>query len=175
MRRGVQMQRIVIVGPPGSGKSTLGKTLSDKLDIPVTHLDSLFFKAGWVEIEKKELVEKVTHLISTNEKWIIEGNYSSTFPIRLQHCDQVIFLDYPRSLYLFRAIKRSFKYYGRTRPDMAEGCFERFDFSFFKYVWNFPKRRKNLLAILNEHSKDKNNIVILKNTKELNHYLDTIN
>lgn len=98
------MQRIVIVGPSGSGKSTLGKTLSNKLGIPVIHLDSLFFKAGWVEIEKEELVEKVTQFIAVNEKWIIEGNYSSTLPIRLEHCDQAIFLDYPRFLYFLELL-----------------------------------------------------------------------
>ncbi|WP_313467812.1 AAA family ATPase [Carnobacterium sp.] len=169
------MERIVIVGPSGSGKSTLCRTLSDKLDIPVIHLDSLFFKSGWIEIEKEELIEKVTQIIAVNEKWIIEGNYSPTLPIRLEHCDQAIFLDYPRFLYFFRAVKRSFKYYGHTRPDMAEGCSERFDFSFFKYVWHFPERRGKLVSTLHAYSTDKTNIVILKNTRELKRYLDTIN
>ena len=169
------MERIVIVGPSGSGKSTLGRTLSDKLDIPVIHLDSLFFKAGWIEIEKEELVEKVTQFIAANEKWIIEGNYSTTLPIRLEHCDHAIFLDYSRFLYFFRAVKRSFKYYGHTRPDMAEGCSERFDLSFFKYVWHFPERREKLVSTLHAYSTDKTNIVFLKNPKELKRYLDTMN
>jgi adenylate kinase family enzyme len=82
-------------------------------------------------------VEKVEQITST-ERWLIDGNYGGTMAGRLARADTVIYLDYPIRLCLWRALRRIWTYRGRTRPDMTEGCPERFDLEFITYIltWN---------------------------------------
>lgn len=85
------MKRIVVMGPSGAGKSPLARRLGEKLSLPVLHLDALFFEQRRAEIEKVEFLEKIEAILSENEHWIIEGNYSDTLPLHLETCDQVFF------------------------------------------------------------------------------------
>ncbi|HRM37810.1 MAG TPA: topology modulation protein, partial [Trichococcus flocculiformis] len=86
-----------------------------------------------------------------DEKWIIDGNYQRSLPIRLERADTVFFFDYPRSLCLYRALERIVLNRKRTRPDMGEGCPERFDWEFMKFIWNFNKNnRPGLIALLDQ-------------------------
>ncbi|SQC65358.1 topology modulation protein [Listeria fleischmannii subsp. fleischmannii] len=85
------MERITILGPSGSGKSTLARELGHILKVPVVHLDTLFFKPNWEEIPKLELLKKVENIISTEENWIIEGNYTITWDARFQHSTSIYF------------------------------------------------------------------------------------
>lgn len=131
------MKRILIVGRPGSGKSTLAVKLSEKLNLPLVHLDKIFWKDGWVETEREEFDSR---LIAELEKdsWIIDGNYGRTIPLRLKYADTVICFDYPKLLCIWRVLKRVFTNYGKVRPDMGENCPEKFDLEFLKFVWNCP-------------------------------------
>lgn len=141
------MKKIAIIGSGGSGKTTLALTLGKELGLPVYHLDKLYWKPGWTKTPnnqwasiQKELCEK--------ESWIIDGNYKSTLDIRLTACDTVIFLDVNRFICIYRAIKRTLA--NKTRPDMAEGCEERFDFEFMKFLWDYPnKTRPQIMKKLN--------------------------
>lgn len=167
------MKRILVIGSSGAGKSTFAIHLSQRVKIPVIHLDFHHWNAGWVETPKDEWRKKVEELIK-GESWIIDGNFSSTLDIRLAACDTVIFLDMSRSLCLWRVLKRLFMYRKRKRPDMAEGCFERFDFEFIKYVWNFPNRSRQTVAEkLERHAKTKR-VIRLKSAKEVESFLETI-
>ncbi|MGI5898944.1 MAG: topology modulation protein [Christensenellales bacterium] len=129
-------KRIMIIGSPGSGKSTLALKLRDITGLPVIHLDREFWKAGWVETPREEWKEKQKKLLEGKE-WIADGNYGGSIEIRLGLADTVIFLDYGRTLCLFRVLKRCALHLGRTRPDMAPGCKEKIDIAFLKYVWGF--------------------------------------
>ena len=120
------MNRIIIIGCGGSGKSTLARNLSKKTNLPVVHLDKIFWKEGWVNISREEFNTLLKEELK-KEKWIIDGNYDRTIKERIEMCDTVIYLDYPRMSCLFGVIKRVVSSYGKVRPDMADGCPERLD------------------------------------------------
>jgi adenylate kinase family enzyme len=135
------MQRVIIIGPCGSGKSTLARELAPRLGLPLVHMDQLGWQAGWVETEKAELQARLAEAVA-GERWLIEGNYGSTLAPRLERADTVIYLDFPIRLCLWRLIRRIVTLRGQSRPDMPEGCPERFDAAFFWYVmtWNAGPR-----------------------------------
>ncbi|HSF11968.1 MAG TPA: AAA family ATPase [Erythrobacter sp.] len=135
------MDRVLIIGPCGSGKSTLARELAPRMGLPLVHMDRLGWQAGWVETEKAELNSRLADAVA-QDAWLIEGNYGSTLPPRLERADTVIYLDFPIHLCLWRLIKRIVTLRGQSRPDMPEGCPERFDAAFFWYVmtWNTGPR-----------------------------------
>ena len=138
------MRRIVIIGSGGAGKSTLARTLGDILNLPVVHLDSMYWRPGWVETPKDEWEQTVRELVKGDE-WIIDGNFGGTMEIRLAAADTVIYLDLPRDVCLRRAIKRVWTHHGRTRPDVGPGCIERLDFEFLSWIWKFRKMTKPVI------------------------------
>ena len=134
----VSMERILIIGCGGAGKSTLSKQLGDAMNLPVYHLDKLWWKPGWVE-ESVEHFDAELAKILKQKQWIIDGNYNRTLPERLKYADAVIFLDYSSWLCLFRALKRIFRWRGQVRPDMGTGCPERLDLEFLRYIWTYNR------------------------------------
>lgn len=144
------VRRIAIIGPPGAGKSTLARRLGAALDLPVYHLDALYWKPGWVKPSEAEWAQVVEDLVARPE-WIIDGNYDTTQVPRLRAADAVIYLDYPRRLCICRILTRVAAGFGRVRQDMAPGCPERLDVPFLAYVWSFnkvygPRIRQRLAA-----------------------------
>ncbi|WP_121610762.1 DNA topology modulation protein [Mesobacillus foraminis] len=165
------MKKIVLIGSGGSGKSTLARQLGEKLKIDVLHLDSLFWKPGWVETPREEWIDTQQYLVK-GETWIMDGNYGGTMGIRLNAADTIIFLDIPRIICVYRAFKRMLQYRNKTRPDMGEGCEERFNYEFFKWIWEYPKtKRPKILERLEELSKEKE-VIILKAPKEVENFLE---
>lgn len=134
----MEYKRILILGSPGAGKSTFARRISATTGIPVIHLDALFWEPGWIQAEADEFSTRLQSALR-QESWIIEGNYLRTLPQRLESCDAVIYLDFPRVRCMWRIIRRVIRYRNRTRPDMTEGCPERIDREFAEYTWNFEK------------------------------------
>lgn len=166
------MKRVTIVGPSGAGKSTMAREIGKIFDLPVFHMDQLFFEPGWIEKSKEELEKEVGHIIQTNDKWVIEGNYSQTLPSRMAQSTHVIFLDYPRYLYVYRVAKRLLTTYGSVREDMAPGCPERVDSAFLRYVWSFKtKRRNHLLETIHSNLSEKCELIIFKNSADCKRYI----
>jgi adenylate kinase family enzyme len=144
------MERIIIIGCGGAGKSTLARQLGEKLNIPVVHLDRLFWKPGWVE-ETQEKFDRKLAVELEKPRWIMDGNFNRTMPQRVAKCDTIIYLDFNRFACLRGVIKRVLTTYGTVRPDMGEGCPERIDFEFLKWVWNYNKnKRERNYKLLNE-------------------------
>ena len=167
------MKKINLIGSGGSGKSTLAHKLGKLLNIDVYHLDSMFWKKGWVPITREEIIQQQKHIFA-KESWIIDGNYSSTLELRLAAADTIIFLNLPRVQCVYRVIKRRIQYHTRTRPDMGEGCKEKLDMKFLKWVWTFPKSKKpNILAKLRELDNEKH-VIILNSSAEVNKFLNQI-
>ena len=166
------MERIIIIGCGGAGKSTLARQLGDKLDLPVVHLDKLFWKPGWVESPREEIDGKI-HAELQKPRWIMDGNFHRTLPERLQYCDTVIYMDFSRFACLMGVAKRILTTYGTVRPDMGEGCPERFDLDFLKWVWNFnQKNRENYYRLLQDAEGVET--IILKNRKEVKRFLENL-
>lgn len=129
--------RVLIVGPCGSGKSTLARRLAPLLGLPLYHMDKLNWRPGWIESSKDEISERLSAIVA-QDRWLIDGTYGGTLSERLPRADTIVYLDYPVRLCLRRLVKRIAFHRGEARPDMTEGCPERFDLGFFFYVatWN---------------------------------------
>ena len=166
------MERIILIGCGGAGKSTLARQLGDKLNIPVVHLDKLFWKPGWVESSKEEIDAKILEEIQ-KPQWIMDGNFNRTMPQRIKCCDTVIYLDFSRFACLMGVLKRIITTYGTVRPDMGEGCPERIDLDFLKWVWNFNKKhRQRYYRMLNEA--EGVNTIVLKNRRMVRRFLEQL-
>jgi len=145
------MRRILVIGNSGGGKSTLARNLGEKLGLPVIHLDVLFWKPGWVERDRDEYRASVVEALAAPE-WICDGNFTSTFGMRMALSDTIIWIDRSRFLCLFRAIKRAITYAGGGRPDMTEGCDEKIDFEFYRFILTYDRKvRPKLVQALAEH------------------------
>ena len=141
-----QMNRIMVVGNAGAGKSTFARRLGGKLALPVIHLDSHFWRPGWQIPETKAWRQQLVAL-AASPAWVMDGNYINTFDIRMPRADALVWLDYQRGACMRRVLMRTIMGYGLTRSDLAEGCPDRFDIAFLRYVWNFPvKHRPRIIA-----------------------------
>lgn len=136
----LSVNRIMVIGHPGAGKSTFAKELNLILGLPIIHLDREYWQPGWVELNDHDWRERVT-AIANQERWIMDGSYDRTLPIRLPRADVVFLLDYPRWICMQRVIKRICTNLGKVRPDMCDGCPEKIDFVFLKFVWNYHRDR----------------------------------
>ena len=166
------MERIVIIGCGGAGKSTLARQLGEKLDIPVVHLDKLFWRPGWVQVSKDEF-DKLHREALAREKWIMDGNFDRTMAERITRSDTVIYLDFSRFACLMGVLKRVFTTYGKVRPDMGEGCPERIDWDFLKWVWDFNKnKREKNYRLLNEA--EGKETIVLKNRRAVKKFLEQV-
>lgn len=166
------MDRVIIIGCGGSGKSTLSRALSEKTNLPVIHLDKLFWSEGWVNIPREEFNILLRQELK-KDKWIIDGNYDRTLEERLSRCDTIIYLDYPRRTCILGVIKRVLSNYGKVRPDMAEGCPEKIDLEFLQWIWNFNKEHRDKFYKILKKEKEKN-IYIFKNRKQCKEFLNKI-
>ncbi len=166
------MERIVIIGCGGAGKSTLARQLGEKLDIPVVHLDKLFWHPGWVEASQEEFDARLA-LELEKPKWIMDGNFNRTMPRRVAKCDTIIYLDFSRFACLWGVVKRILTTYGKVRPDMGEGCPERFDLDFLKWVWDFnSEKREQYYRLLNEVEGVE--AIVLKNRRMVKRFLSSL-
>jgi adenylate kinase family enzyme len=153
------MERILIVGGCGAGKSTLARALGQKLNIPVVHLDRLFWQAGWQSVSHEVFDLRLCNTLS-EPRWIIDGNFDRTLPERLTRCDTVIDLNYPRRVCITGVLRRVVLNYGRVREDMADGCPEKLDFSFLRWIWMFPKNQRPKVDCLLAQA-EKNGVIVL--------------
>lgn len=145
------MQRVLVFGCSGAGKSTFARRLAQATGLPRTELDAVFWQPGRVQTPRPEFFEKIAALCA-EPAWILDGNYPSSLHLRLPRADTAIWLDYPRHRCLRQAISRMIRDYGRVRPGFAVGCPERFDLPFMRYIWNFNRAtRPRILAALEEH------------------------
>ena len=166
------MQRIVILGNGGSGKSTLGRAIGKRLNLPVVHLDPLFWEPGWIEPDAEQFRQRVSQAIAP-DAWVCEGNYARrTFDLRLPRADVIIWLETPRLTCFTRVIMRSLT--NRSRPDLAAGCREKFDWVFLKFVWNFDQGTRPGIEKKKKKVGPQVPLIRLRTTRQIADFLDAL-
>ena len=166
------MERVIIIGCGGAGKSTLARAIGEKLDLPVIHLDKLFWLPGWVQVSREEFDRLLAQAVA-EPRWIMDGNFNRTIQSRLDHCDTVIYMDFSRRACVWGVIKRIATTYGKVRPDMGDGCPERIDMEFLKWVWNFNRnKRDDYYRMLN--GLEGKRVIILKSRRQVRSFLNQL-
>ena len=166
-----KINRIMIIGCGGSGKTTFSKKLHSILNLPLVHLDKEYWQPYWTK-PTIEFWENSVENLASKELWILEGNYGGTFDIRLKRVDLVIWLDMPMPLCLYRVMKRSIQNHGKVRPDLPEGCKDKISFEFLHYIFSFPwSGRKRIVRRLGK-SPFGHQIVQLKSRKQTEDFLN---
>lgn len=167
------MKKVLVLGCAGSGKSTFSSRLGHITGLSVIHLDSFYWKPGWIAASEEEWDRTVDELLS-HDSYIMDGNYSRTLNKRLVDADVVIFFDFPRLLCIYRAIKRRIINHGRTREDMARGCKEKLDLEFLRWIWNFRTRSRGRILESLEQVQGQKQVIIFRTTGEVEKYLTEI-
>ena len=161
----------MIMGCSGAGKSTLALELGRRLDLPVIHLDWHFWQTGWVETPKEDWADKVRVLLQ-EDRWIMDGNFGSTMALRMAEAAVIVFLDFPRRICLRRVLWRWWTYRGRTRPDLPEGCPEKIDLEFLRWIWNFRRRSRPPFLEAIERFREGRVVEILHDPAEVRRFLE---
>ena len=159
------MKKVIVIGCPGSGKSTISRALHNKTGIPLYHLDMMYWNADKTTVEKSVFLEQLSAVLA-KDKWIIDGNYGSTMELRMAACDTVIFLDYPLDICLDGIKERR----GKPRSDMPWIETEE-DAEFIEFIRNYNEQQKPKVLDLLEKYSDKN-IIIFKGREQADTFLN---
>ena len=164
-KRSDRMEKVIIIGCPGSGKSTFGRKLKCITDLPLYHLDMMFWNEDRTTVTKEVFIERLQEVMS-NPKWIIDGNYGGTMEMRIKECDTVFFLDYPTNICIEGIELRK----GQPRSDMPWVENDNTDEEFVDFInkYNLESRPK-VINLLEKYSAKK--IIIFKTRTEAEEYL----
>jgi adenylate kinase family enzyme len=162
------MKRIMIIGCPGSGKSTFARALGEKTGLPLHYLDMMYWNPDRTTKPKEEFRAALRETVALSE-WIIDGNYGSTLELRMEACDTVIFLDYPVEVCIAGVEARR----GKPRADMPWVETEP-DLEFIEFVRKYNEESRPRVIELLEKYKSKN-IIIFKTRAEADKWLNLTN
>ena len=159
------MKKVIVIGCPGSGKSTFSKALHKITDIPLFHLDMIFWNADKTTVEKTVFLDRLLKIVQKDE-WIIDGNYASTMELRMQACDTIIFLDYPLDVCLNGIKERK----GKPRSDLPWIEPDEDDVEFLEFIKNYNSQsRPKVMELLDRFShKD---VIIFSNRTQAEDFL----
>jgi adenylate kinase family enzyme len=162
------VDRIAIIGCGGSGKSHLARALGSALGITPAHLDGLYYDHDWKPLDQQPFADLQRDLV-TAPRWIIDGNYASTLPIRLQAADTVIFLDLPGWACLWGVLRRRLRHGGGQHQ--AIGVYDRITWGFVRYILGYRRqmapRVRQLIADHAGHAQ----VVLLRSRRGARRYL----
>lgn len=162
------MKKIVIIGSSGAGKSFLSKRLSSKLNIPVIHLDNIWWNNDKTHITREEFDYKLQEILSKDE-WIIDGDYSRTYEMRFNACDTIIFLNYSLELCLESAKSRI----GTERGDLP-WVEDEFDPEFEKWIKEWHQNRIPIIQGLIEKYSSSKKIYVFTSREETDNWFQAL-
>lgn len=162
------MQKVIIIGCPGAGKSTFARALRDATKLPLYYLDMIWHKPDKSNVTREEFDTRLNQIIRGDE-WIIDGNYQRTLEVRLAACDTVFLLDYPMEVCLAGAQSRI----GTKREDIPWVETE-FEEEFKQWIMNFPSEQRPKIYELLEDYREEKNILVFKSRFETEQYLKNI-
>lgn len=158
------MERVIVIGSPGAGKTTFSKKLSSITNLPLYHLDMLYHNKDGSHISKEELEEKLKEIFKEN-KWIIDGNYQKTLEMRIKECDTIFLLNFSIDVCISGAKSRIV----RKREDLS-WIEKELDEKFKKAIIDFPKEKlPQIFELLKKYKKD---IYIFNSRNEADSYID---
>ncbi|MGN1114969.1 MAG: DNA topology modulation protein [Candidatus Ornithomonoglobus sp.] len=167
--------KIAVIGYSGSGKSTLAREIGEKYNIDVLHLDKVHWMPEWQTRPLDDKLKIVKDFMDSHSSWIIDGNYANLFyDRRMEEADKIVFMSFNRFSCLWRAFKRYFTYKGTSRDSMTQGCDEKFDCEFIRWILHegrAKKHRDRYRSIIRTYS-DK--AVIIKNQYQLDIFRNDI-
>jgi adenylate kinase family enzyme len=146
------MERVVILGSVGAGKSRLAAKLAERTKLPVIHMDLLFWRAGWTPAPREEARQALREALAA-KRWILDGNFlpeeTGGWDERFERADTIVFLDVPRRTCLRRVVGRVLRNRGARRPDLPEGCEEGLGLDVIRWIWSYPRQeRPRVLRLL---------------------------
>lgn len=160
-------KKIIVIGSPGSGKSTFSRKLRDVTGLPLYHLDMINHKPDKTTVSGEEFDRRLNEIMLTDE-WIIDGNYQRTLEVRLEKCDTAFLLDFPLEVCLAGAAERV----GKKREDMP-WVEDELDEEFRQWIVDFPATKlPEIYRMLERY--DNKNIVIFKSRQEMEKYLQKL-
>ena len=139
-------KRVAVIGCPGGGKSTFSRALRDRVDLPLYHLDAIYWRDDRTHLSREEFYPLMREIIA-REEWIMDGNYGSTIEWRVAACDLVVFLDFPAEVCLSGVRARR----GQVRSDMP-WVEEGEDAEFIAFIRAFEtESRPRILELLEKY------------------------
>ena len=160
------MKKVIVIGCPGSGKTTFAEKLHKKTGLPLYYLDTIWHKPDRTHISRDEFDDRIGEILALDE-WIIDGNYSRTIERRLAACDTVFLFDLPTEVCLEGATDRL----GKDRYDMPWISTE-LDPKFKNEIIEFRERKLPEIYNLIEKYGQNKKIVIFKLRKETDVFLN---
>ena len=168
------MRRIIVVGSQGSGKTRLAINLGRKLDVPVVHLDVLYWQPGWKPSDTASFRTRVAEAIA-GDAWVIDGSFSGlAFDLTIARADVLVVIDRPRWLCQWRILWRSAFDRDRTRPDLPAGCPEQFDWKLMKEAWRYDTERVPVIEAERLKYGDEVPVVRLRRDRDIQGFLETV-
>ena len=161
--------KIIVVGCPGSGKSVFSLALSKILNIDVIHLDKIYWKPNWVNIDSSEFDRRLA-LEMNKDSYIIDGNYNKTIKERIIHSDLIVYLDYDSNVCIESYLKRVEN--GSIQGLISDGCVEEADREFIEEIKTFNDNYRSKYYNLLEESGKK--YLIFNNREELQKFLTSL-
>lgn len=160
------MNKVIIIGCPGSGKTTFSLKLNKITGLPLYHLDAIWHKPDKTHIPREEFDKRAAEIFNTPE-WIIDGNYNRTIEMRLQQCDTVFLFDLPTEVCLQGAAERL----GKGRYDLP-WIEKELDPEFEGFIKDFPKTSLPEIYELIEKYKSEKQVIVFKSREESDEYIN---
>ena len=166
-----RLQRLLIVGSPAAGKSDLAQRIGLMASLPVHHLDALYYRPGWVD-QNEERWRETVEKISSEERWVIDGNHLNVMPQRLARAQAIFWLDYDRIETTKRVLSRMILPQPMPRLDLAEGCVESWSVDFLTFAWNFVDTERKLLDVALAAVNETQVVIRVQRPKDLRYFMD---